>query len=71
MLYLDFFCLNNIPAIASKTGGDLFCIRIFPLRKPTILHIIEAWNKMQNNHRMMVDKIYGRSIDKWKKIKRI
>jgi hypothetical protein len=40
-----FFCLNNIPDIAPKTGGALLGIRIFPLRKPTILHIIEAWNK--------------------------
>jgi len=39
------FCSNNIPDIAPKTGGALLGIRIFPLRKPTILHIIEAWNK--------------------------
>ncbi len=43
----------------------------FSIEKPTILHIIEAWNKMKNNGWMMVDKIYGRSIDKWKKIKHI
>jgi hypothetical protein len=53
MFVSGLFCLNNIPAIASKIGGTLFCIRIFPLRKSTILHIIEAWYKMQNNRRMM------------------
>ena len=50
---IGLFCSNNIPGIAPKTGGVLLCIRIFPLRKPTILHIIEEWNKMQNNCRMM------------------